>query len=665
MLVTSWTLAGLAIALVPFTEPSWHLGQWYGLVDTADAIVFGAVASVLLARGGHVVAWLVALCAVGGGLAALGLQWSMLVLVHPDLPDLLALQMAQNWAWVPGTYAMIILVPVLVRRSAMAWPERIFVVIGSVAIAGLTAMRLTDPYPWPDGGTATPLGIRSEWWLDFLERTVQAQFVLVCVLAAMATGDLVWRWARQTPAERRGLGWLAVGSGLMAAAFIPLALPTSSVDGLPEWLTPALHLASQLFFPAALLVAVLGQRIRGLEFFVSRATLWGLLTGILIVVYLVIVSVGGAILPGDDGFVIAVATAAVALLFTPIRSRTQQHIDSLVRGDGTAPVRAFSGVGRRIGSASDDSEVLIAMAESVRHALRLGGLAIDVDWPSQGRRLASVGDLEQGSPEHRPLVVGGNVVGRLVVSGRRGELLDRATSDSLDDLAPVVGVIVQLVARTRELSESRARIAEARDEERRTMRRELHDGLGPALAGVALGLRAAGNMLPARPVDAAPLVDQMAGEIDALVDVVRTLAHHLLPPVLDDLGLVPAIVELAERHRISGGLDVVVDVDDVSVDGPARQAIYGIVAEAVRNAVRHAEATTCTIAVRGDHDVLTVSISDDGVGMTPERVNGVGLSSMRERAAGIGATLCIDGGADGTRIVLTVPNLVGTDRRVS
>ena len=107
-------------------------------------------------------------------------------------------------------------------------------------------------------------------------------------------------------------------------------------------------------------------------------------------------------------------------------------------------------------------------------------------------------------------------------------------------------------------------------------------------------------MLPTRPVDAAPLVDQMAGEIDALVEVVRTLAHRLLPPVLDELGLVPAIVELAERHRISGGLDVVVDVDDVSVDGPARQAIYGIVAEAVRNAVRHAEATTCTIAVRGD-----------------------------------------------------------------
>ena len=82
----------------------------------------------------------------------------------------------------------------------------------------------------------------------------------------------------------------------------------------------------------------------------------------------------------------------------------------------------------------------------------------------------------------------------------------------------------------------------------------------------------------------------MAGEIDELVEVVRTLAHGLVPPVLDELGLVPAIVDLADRHRISGGLDLVVTADDVVVDGAVTQAVYGIVAEAVRNAVRHADA---------------------------------------------------------------------------
>jgi hypothetical protein len=328
VLVASWSLAGLAIALVPFTEPTWHVGQWYGLVDTADAIVFGAVAFALLARGRHPVSWLVALCAVGGGLAALGLQWSMLVMVHPDLPELMFLQSAQSWAWVPGTYAMIILVPVLVRRRPMASIERAFVVIGAVAITGLTLMRLTDPYPWPDGPTPTPFGIRSTWWLDVLERTVETQFRVVCVLATIATADLVWRWAKQSTAHRRGLGWLAIASGLMTATFVPLALPPSWVADLPDWLTPVLHLTSQLFFPAALLVAVLGQRISGLEFIIGRATLWGLLTGVLVAVYVGTVAIGGALLPQMDGLVLAIATAAVALLFMPVRGSAQRHIDA-------------------------------------------------------------------------------------------------------------------------------------------------------------------------------------------------------------------------------------------------------------------------------------------------------------------------------------------------
>jgi signal transduction histidine kinase len=342
-----------------------------------------------------------------------------------------------------------------------------------------------------------------------------------------------------------------------------------------------------------------------------------------------------------------------------------------VRGDGAGPSRAFAGVGRRLGSASDDTELLAAMSESVMHALRLGGLAIEVDWPSGSRRLVSVGDVHRDSIESRTLVVGGDVVGRLVVSGRRGELLDRSTSDSLDDLAPVVGIVVQLVARTRELSESRARIADARDEERRTLRRELHDGFGPALAGVALGLRAANNLQPTRPDDASTLVDQMADEIDELVDVVRTLAHGLVPPVLDELGLVPAIVDLAERHRISGDLDVVVtggdQVVDIAVDiavddVTVRQAVYGIVAEAVRNAVRHAEASTCRITLDQRVDTVVVSVEDDGIGLPHPLVTGVGLSSMRERAEGIGATLAVTNTGQGTRVEVRIPNSVGVER---
>ena len=123
----------------------------------------------------------------------------------------------------------------------------------------------------------------------------------------------------------------------MTAAFVPLALPASWTESLPVWLTPVLHLTSQMFFPAALLVAVLGQRIAGLEFVVGRATLWAFLSGSLLAIYVAVLALGADILPTDDGVVIAVATAVVALSFTPLRRALQRRIDALVRGP--PPVR--------------------------------------------------------------------------------------------------------------------------------------------------------------------------------------------------------------------------------------------------------------------------------------------------------------------------------------
>ena len=321
---------------------------------------------------------------------------------------------------------------------------------------------------------------------------------------------------------------MAVGATLMTAAFIPLTLPAEWTAGFPDWFTPVLHLTSQMFFPAALLVAVLRQRIAGLEFVVGRTTLWMLLSGALLAIYVAIVAIGGQLLPTDDGVVLAIATAVVAVSISPLRRVLQHRIDALVRGDVSMPTEAFSGMGRRLGAATDDTELLTVIAESVVHALRLGGLAIEVDWPGDARRVVSVGELSAASVETRDLVVSREVVGRVVVSGRHGELLDRATLESLDDLTPVVATVVQLVARTRELTESRARIASARDEERRGPRRELHDGFGPGLAGVALGLRAAGNLMATDPAAAGPLVRQMADEIDQRVEEVRTLARGLL-----------------------------------------------------------------------------------------------------------------------------------------
>lgn len=645
----SWTLAAVSLLALPFTDPTWHPGQWFFLVDFADALVFGGVASVLLARGRHPVAWILAACAIGGGLAALGFQWSMVLVVHPDLPSLDPLSAMQNTAWIPGTLAVILVLPWLVRSTPLRPVDRVFVAAGAILIAVCTMARLTDPFPWPDGPTIAPFAIRSEWWSGILEDSFPWQMGALCLLSYVAAADVVRRW-RRDPVAGRGLGWLAVAVVLMTSAFIPLALPETWVQDLPVWFTPVLHLASQLFFPAALLVAVLGQRLRGLHLAVDRATVYGLLTGAVVAVYLLVVWALGTVLP--DGQVPGlIGVAVVAAGIQPGRRWLQTRVDHLVRGHSATPLDALSRVGARLGAAGEH-EMADVVAEAVRSSFRLGGVAIDVDWPTGARRLAQAGTLAD-EVVTVALVVQQEHVGDLTVGPRRGERLDRASVESIESLAPVVAATVQLVARTRALAESRARIAEARDEERRRLRRELHDGFGPALAGVGLGLQASRSLLRTDPAAAEELLARLAGEVDERVEEVRTLARGLLPPVLEELGLAPAIRELADRHRLNEGLEVHVDLDPGAAvdDAERRGALYGIVAEAVRNVVRHAGATRCDIALRVHDGEVLVSVRDDGTGIAADAAPGVGLRSMHERAEAVGAILTIVAAPEGGTVV--------------
>lgn len=214
---------------------------------------------------------------------------------------------------------------------------------------------------------------------------------------------------------------------------------------------------------------------------------------------------------------------------------------------------------------------------------------------------------------------------------------------------------VTLATTTRDLVESRSRLAAARDEERRVLRRELHDGLGPALAGIGLGLEAGRNLLDSDPEAARALLDRLIVEVDAQVDEVRDLARGLLPPALEELGLAPALEDLAERYRVTG-LDVELDVGDLPAVPPeVASAVYGIAAEAVRNVHRHAQAGRCRVhaGLRGG---LVLSVVDDGVGIPPGSPPGIGLRSMRERAEGAGGTLTVAAAQPrGTEVRVTIP----------
>jgi len=258
-----------------------------------------------------------------------------------------------------------------------------------------------------------------------------------------------------------------------------------------------------------------------------------------------------------------------------------------------------------------------------------------------------------------PLLFDDELIGALTVSPRPGERLDQRTRRALDSMLPTLAVAAVLAVKVNELAESRARLVTARDEERRAIRRELHDGFGPALAGIGYGLGAVRNLLRTDAAAAEQLLDRLGQEIDARVEDVRTLARDLVPPVLLELGLVAALHELAERHRTSGVAFQVVTDRDLDLPLPMTTTLYGLLAEATRNVVRHADATRCTITVRTDGDTVVAEVCDDGVGFDEDAVSGVGLQSMRERAHALGGRFVVEHPGIGSLVRVVVPLRAG------
>jgi signal transduction histidine kinase len=302
--------------------------------------------------------------------------------------------------------------------------------------------------------------------------------------------------------------------------------------------------------------------------------------------------------------------------------------------------------------------VLPTLVETIAQALKLPHAAILLKEAEEFRTAAAYGS-PRGEPETLPLVYQREEIGRLVLSPRSpGEAFSDADRNLLEDLARQAEVAVHAVRLTSDLQHSRERLVTTREEERRRLRRDLHDGLGAQLAGLNVQAGALRRLIPTDPDAADELVVELREELRSAIADIRRLVYDLRPPALDDLGLLEALRRLAERYGSEDDqLRVLVEAPEDIPDLPAavEVAVYRITQEALVNVARHARARTCVVRLVVNDDV-TLEIVDDGVGIPAERGAGVGLSSMRERTSELGGSCVVQPTREGgTRVLVRLP----------
>jgi two-component system NarL family sensor kinase len=461
--------------------------------------------------------------------------------------------------------------------------------------------------------------------------------------ALAAVASLVMRWRRADGPTRQQLKVLTAG-----ATLVPVGMGLESVGLSGTWAISAMAV------PIAAAAAVLRYGLYDVDLFLNRSLVYAVLTLLLLGVYLGLVNIFSKLLTTHARWGPLVATGIVALTFEPARQRLQKAANRLLHGDRDDPYAVVSRLGHRLEQAVDPAGVLPQVAQTVSEALQLPYAAIEVGDEHGPRLVASFG-RRVVDPQKFPMTYQRQVVGSLLVTPRSPTQAFTAVElRLLQDLARQAGVAVQAARLTSDLQRSRERLVRSREEERRRLRRDLHDGLGPTLAGMTMQVGAARAQL-AQQGQVVEVLGGLEAGLQACVGEVRRLVDDLRPPVLDQLGLLGAI-----RHRVStfqpgpgvSAPRMAVSAPDDLPELPAavEVAAYRIMTEAVTNTVRHAKADRCEVRLRLE-DRLIIEVSDDGVGLPARHHPGVGLSSMRERAEELGGSFVAEPRVDGGTLV--------------
>jgi two-component system NarL family sensor kinase len=628
-----------------------HAGSYKTLVYLALAAVLGAVGVVLTSRmPEHRISWVLASAALWWALGCLANAYAVEALVTSpgSLPGGLAAAWFDNWAWLPGlslfTSALLVLMPDGHLTSRRWWPVPAAIAVGCV----LASFVLSSTSTFDVAGTTFANPRHSDGTAVALAAVVGFPLLLGGLVASFVAFAV--RYRRAEGETRQQLRW--VGASLAVSVFLGLVgvLLWGVVPG-----AAALPALAVLALPAGIAVAVLRYRLYELDLVVNRALVYVALTVAVIGSYVVVVGLIGSYFSRRADLVVSVAlTGVAAVCFQPLRHHVQRWVNRLMYGERDDPYLAIAGLGRSLAGSLQPDAVLPTAAETIGRTLALEYVGVTVVGSEQ-HEVARYG-TPRADVLAFPLVHQGTSVGELRLSPRPGEHLRERDRRLIGDLTPQVAAAAHAVELARELQSARRRIVMLREEERRRIRRDLHDGLGPALAGLTLTIDAARNVAPSNPAHADELLASATEQTQTLIADVRRLIYGLRPPTLDELGLIASLESLVSRIG-PPRTRLVVDAPDPlpPLEAAVEVSTYRIAQEALTNVARHARATSCAVQLTLEPAALLLEVSDDGCGFAQHRI-GIGLQTMRERAVELGGSCnVVSSPGIGTTVSVTLP----------
>jgi signal transduction histidine kinase len=624
----------------------------WGLKPSYDSIFFALYEVTLTAVGAlivsrlprHPVGWIFCLFGVQGAVTAdLVIGWGLRAAREGWTGGAVA-QWIGLVSWCPGALMWVL---ALLYTPTGRLPDRRWQAVVWAAVLGTLAYVV--------GWSVSPSSINAytgepnRFAVDRLpgEQLTVVGGSLLCLSAAAALASLVVRFRHADPTVRQQLKWVGL-AGVLLTLMLPVAIPLWSVSPLVRAIPPVVLSAMVL----ALGAAVLRYRLFDVDRIILRSVAYACVSVLVLAVYAAVTIVLGTLVGGSSAWQVAAATLAAAAVFRPALRTVRLTLDRRFDRDGHFARLRVDAFLERLRSGTDRPD---RIQDVLREALHDPQLRLLLFLPASGGFADLRGRPAQLDPGLADVRLDRDEVPEALVQYRdTGDPLHQSRVRHLVEhgrlALQVARLSVELNRQLDQLDRSRARIAQAADEERRRIQRDLHDGAQQRLLTIGIGLRGIERRLRTTGAqEDADRVDGLVADLAATIEELRMLTYRLPPPQLDS-GIAAAFRELAGRAPIP----VVVDADPERLDRSVETIAYFVGCEGLTNVIKHARASAATMRAVRRNGSLCVSVADDGTGGARAR-DGSGLAGLTDRVAAVGGRLVIESGAQGTLLTAELP----------